>query len=100
MCVCNEGAWGSKHCCILFHVPGTSKPLLQVVSLVESLPESQRTKQLKLGINEVGLGSPPGGQGYDARVFVARNMQLAHSPSTQQPVLVAATHEVSNVLNV
>lgn len=65
-----------------------------VVSLVQSLPESQRTKQLKLGIDEVGLGSPPGGQGYDARVFVARNMQLAHAPSTQQPVLVAATHEV------
>jgi len=70
--------------------------VLQVVSLVQSLPESQRTKQLKLGIDEVGLGSPPGGQGYDARVFVARNMQLAHAPSTQQPVLVAATHEVSS----
>lgn len=64
------------------------------MEFISSQPQSQRSLQLQIGINEVGLSGSTGTSSvYDPRLFVARNMRLKYLESGR-PVVAVATHEV------
>jgi hypothetical protein len=67
---------------------------LQVLEFNKSLPVSQRSLQLQIGINEVGLSGSTGSSSvFDPRLFVARNMRLQFTENGR-PAIAVSTHEV------